>query len=176
MTGVEDQHSVTKQDEPPVASMETLFRENYARLVQSLAFITLDREQAADVVQDSFLELCLHWPKVSGYPDPAGWLFGVAVNKAKDRRRSLRRFARLIPLLGSSSAKAAGIDDWQPRRELLAAFKKLPQQQRAAASLYYLADLSISQVASILGISEGTVNSHLNPARGALRMLLEAER
>jgi RNA polymerase sigma-70 factor (ECF subfamily) len=176
VTGVEDQHSVTKQDEPRVASMETLFRENYQRLVQSLAFITLDREQAADVVQESFLELCIHWPKVSTYPDPAGWLFRVAVNRAKDQRRSLRRLARLIPFLGSPSAKAAGVDDWQPRRELLAAFKKLPQQQRAAASLYYLADLSISEVASILDISEGTVNSHLNRARAALRTFLEAER
>ncbi len=50
----------------------------------------------------------------------------------------------------------------------------LPLKQRTAATLYYLADLSISEIAAVMGISEGSVNQHLFRAREALREALEA--
>ena len=40
--------------------------------------------------------------------------------------------------------------------------------------LYYIADLNIAEVGAAMGVSQGTVNRHLNRARNTLRMKMEA--
>ena len=57
--------------------------------------------------------------------------------------------------------------------DITAALARLPLRQRLAVVLYYLDDRSISQVASLMEVSEGTVNRHLFRAREALRSYLE---
>ena len=155
------------------AAFETLFREHYARVVRSLAFIAINRDEANDAAQEAFLQLYLKWNKVSGYDDPMAWVLRVAVNRLKDERRAFGRFTLLLSRLTSLGLAAAGADSWEPRADLLAAFKRLPVQQRTAASLYYLADLSVSEVADVMRISEGAVSSHLHRARESLKTLLE---
>ncbi|HEX5615134.1 MAG TPA: sigma-70 region 4 domain-containing protein, partial [Acidimicrobiia bacterium] len=55
---------------------------------------------------------------------------------------------------------------------LTEALDALPRQQRIAASLYYVEQLSIAEVAYAMELSEGAVKYHLHHARGALRPLL----
>jgi RNA polymerase sigma factor (sigma-70 family) len=50
----------------------------------------------------------------------------------------------------------------------------LPARQRTAAALYYDADLSVAEIARVMGISEGAVSSHLHRAHAALKETLEA--
>ena len=49
----------------------------------------------------------------------------------------------------------------------------LPRRQREVVSLFYLADLSVAEVAGVLGVSAGTVKSQLHAARARLRAELE---
>ncbi len=49
----------------------------------------------------------------------------------------------------------------------------LPRRQREVVTLHYLADLPLVEVAAVLGISIGSVKSHLFDARAALRTTLE---
>jgi RNA polymerase sigma-70 factor (ECF subfamily) len=51
--------------------------------------------------------------------------------------------------------------------------RRLPRRQREVVTLYYLADLSVAEVAHLLGISVGSVKAHLSDARSALRARLE---
>ena len=44
-----------------VASLETLFRANYARLVRTLAVVSGSQESAADAVQEAFVKAHVHW-------------------------------------------------------------------------------------------------------------------
>jgi DNA-directed RNA polymerase specialized sigma24 family protein len=53
------------------------------------------------------------------------------------------------------------------------AVRGLPPRQRQVISLFYLADLPMSEVASALGISVGSVKTHLSLARNALSATLE---
>ncbi|MCX5676282.1 MAG: RNA polymerase sigma factor, partial [Planctomycetota bacterium] len=53
---------------------------------------------------------------------------------------------------------------------------RLPEDQRAAVSLYYGEGLSVAEIAEVLGAAEGTVKSRLYHAREALRRLLESDR
>ena len=162
------------------ARFDAVVRRSSARLIRMLDFVFLDREMAADAAQEAFVQLYLHWDEVSGSAEPEAWLYRVAVNRGKDHRRRLARAARLLARLTAltpgDSGAPTGPASWHPAEDFLATLRTLPVRQRTAAALFYEADLSVSQIARVMGISEGAVNSHLNRARSALRTILEAER
>ena len=159
------------------ASFESFMQSHSARLVQALTMISLDHEAAADAAQEAFIELYLRWDGVDRPRDPAAWLYRVGINRCKDHRRFISRTARVVERLGVHADPDVGADDlvaWAPGRDFASAFRSLPKGQRTAATLYYLNDLSVGDIAAIMRVSEGTVNSHLHRAREALKKLVEA--
>jgi RNA polymerase sigma factor (sigma-70 family) len=162
---------------------ETVGTESFARvvdrqaerLVRSLTAMFFDREMAADAAQDAFVQLYLHWDKVTAAGNPDGWLYRVAINRCHDYRRKLVRGRRLFERLAGSTPPEAASSDRQPQAEFLSIIAGLPQRQRVAAALYYDADLSVAEIAAVMGISQGAVSSHLHRARTALRHLVEGE-
>jgi RNA polymerase sigma-70 factor, ECF subfamily len=158
-------------------SFESFMQGHCARLVQTLTMVSLDREVAADAAQEAFIQLYLRWNRLGEYRDPVAWLYRVGINRCRDYRRFLSRTARVVERLGSQGdPDTAGDDlvDWDPDPDFASIFRSLPKRQRIAATLYYLNDLSVGEIARIMGISEGAVNSHLHRAREALKGLVEA--
>jgi RNA polymerase sigma-70 factor (ECF subfamily) len=160
------------------ASFESFMHAHSRRLVQALTMISLDRETAADAAQEAFIELYLRWDRADRPRDPAAWLYRVGINRCKDHRRFLSRTTRVVERLGSwAGPDGEGGDEvvsWAPGPDFATALRSLPIGQRMAATLYYLNDLSVSDIAGIMGVSDGTVNSHLHRAREALKKLVEA--
>ena len=154
--------------------IERLFSQHYEPLVKSLCFIVFDRELAADAAQEAFFQLYRKWDRISNYEDPASWVYRVAINRCKDHRRALARATRLLERLAASSSAGDGAS-WAPELEFRDALRRLPSRQRTATALHYVAGLSVAQVATAMGISEGAVKSHLFRAREALRSELEVE-
>lgn len=105
--------------------------------------------------------------------EPDAWLFHVAVNRGRDYRRRLARAARLVQRLGGTAPKESASVDRAPRAEFMSILGALPTRQRVAAALYYEADFSTAEIARVMGISQGAVNSHLRRAREALKQILE---
>jgi RNA polymerase sigma-70 factor (ECF subfamily) len=155
-------------------SFERLFRCNYPRLVKTLCLTTLDREAAEDAAQEAFLQLHLHWDRVSAYEDPVGWVYRVALNRCRDHRRQLARVSRLWGRLVSEVTRPQDVS-WYPEREFVEALKELPERRREAAALHYMAGFSGKETAQAMGLSEGAVKSHLFRARQALEAKLKAE-
>jgi RNA polymerase sigma factor (sigma-70 family) len=58
------------------------------------------------------------------------------------------------------------------RLGLVAALQRLPQRQREAVALHYLGGLTDAEVGRALGVSTGTVKTHIHRALGSLRGLL----
>jgi RNA polymerase sigma factor (sigma-70 family) len=154
------------------ASPEALFRAEYRRLVRTLDVLAGSPDAAADAVQEAFARLVVRWDEVSRYEDQAGWVRRVAVNLLLNRRRSLLRraaaLARMEPPPEFRPPEAGLLD-------LRSALDRLPQRQRVAVVLFYLADLSVKEVAAAMGVSEGSVNKHLHRGRETLRRLLEED-
>ena len=157
------------------SSPEALFRAHYRTLVQSLALISGgSKDMAADAVGDAFLELERHWDRISTYDDPAAWIRRVALNRLSNQRRALARRTRALlrlQLQAGETPTAARATDLA----LKDALDRLPLKQRTAVVLFYLADLSVAEVADAMGITEGAVNQHLHRAREALRKRLEVD-
>lgn len=153
---------------------EELFRRSYPRLVKTLCFVTLDPEVAADVAQDAFFQLHLKWDHIAQYDDPVGWVYRVAINRCKDNRRRLARVGHLLERLSGQQQRRDEVN-WYPERAFMEALKGLPERQRVAAALHYVAGLSQQETATAMHISEGAVKSHLSRARDKLQNKLEVE-
>jgi RNA polymerase sigma-70 factor (ECF subfamily) len=155
--------------DPLEASFEEVFRTGYWSLVRALA-IAVDREVAADCVSDAFERAYARWGRVSRYEQPLAWVRRVAVNRLRDHLRRSDRGQRATERVRLDIANAPS----EPAEfDIATMLALLPQQQRIAAALFYVDELSVAEVADAMEISEGAVKYHLNRARAALRPLLE---
>jgi RNA polymerase sigma-70 factor (ECF subfamily) len=150
-----------------------LFRAHYGRLVRTLAVVCGDADLAADVVQEAFVRAHGRWRSIRHYDDPVGWVRHVALNLLRDDRRratsgrrAVARLAAVTPVTSPAPPEPDGV---------AALLATLPRQQRVAAALYYVDGLSIAQVATAMGIAQGSVKSHLHDARRSLRRRLRGE-
>lgn len=157
---------------PASIDLSEVFREHASRLVQSLTLSCGDAQVAADAVQEAFARAHVRWAKISRYDDPVGWIRRIAVNLTTDearnrtRRRGILERWRGRPQLVTLPP--------EPPSGLVDSLGLLPQQQRTAICLFYLDDLSVIEVATAMGISEGAVKYHLHQGRGRLRSVLGA--
>jgi RNA polymerase sigma-70 factor (ECF subfamily) len=144
---------------------------SFQALVTQLFVYTGDLALAHDLVQEAFCRALPRWEKLSTYDDPVAWVRRVALNLARNRwhrtRVALRHLRRQRP---------AYVDGPNPDRvAAVAALGKLPDRQRRALVLHYLADLTVADIAAQEGVPVGTVKSWLHRGRTALAALLGEE-
>jgi RNA polymerase sigma-70 factor (ECF subfamily) len=157
---------LTEADE---AGLREFYSAQQPRLVGVVSLLTGSRAEAEDIVQEAFVRLVPRWAKISRYESPEGWLRLVAVRLAANRHRNVTRFASLLRRLPASvvpdPADGRGID-------LERALAGLPMPARQTAVLYYVCDLPVPEIATMLGVAEGTVKSRLSRARASLSQSL----
>ena len=83
--------TMTSATEHAAPSFDAVFQGHYARLVNVVAAACGDRDLAADLVQQAFVELWANWKTVCRYESPSGWVARVAINRLRNHHRSLRR-------------------------------------------------------------------------------------
>lgn len=141
----------------------------FRRLVVQLYAVTGDLNEAQEAVQEAFVRALTDPDRFADLENPEAWLRRVAVNTARSRHRRRRILARLLPRLLPTPAVA---DPTPEHVALMDALRSLPEGQRHAIALHYLADLPIDEVADALDVSVGTVKSRLSRGRQALAVLL----
>jgi RNA polymerase sigma-70 factor (ECF subfamily) len=156
-------------------------REAIARLydahwpaAQRAAYLVVrDAAAAEDVAQEAFLAAVDTLGRFDRRRPFAPWLHRIVVNRAIDwsRREALRRGDGESEALPASPARPD-----RPGEDLMAALAELPYEQRAVVVLRYLLDYKPGEIAGILELPRGTVNSRLRRALDRLGELLEGER
>ncbi len=157
-------------------ALERLYHQHVGGMVRSLTVVVGDRETAADCVQEAFLRAHERWHLLERYEDPVGWIRHVALNLARDvhRRRRRGRVAHLR-LVADSGRHGDRDVTAEPVDRLAVELAVLPPRQRAALALRYVEGLTVREIASALGISEGAVKFHLHAGRERLRPLVRRE-
>jgi RNA polymerase sigma-70 factor (ECF subfamily) len=151
---------------------EQFFLANYEAVLRVLVLTTGDRERATDATQEAFIRAYARWSKIRAYESPAGWVRRVALNASRDSYRSDRRRRRReesLPTIGQMP-QADRYHGESSAHELL---QTLPDRQREVATLFYVDDRSVAEIAAILQVNEGTVKSHLSSARERLRAVVD---
>jgi RNA polymerase sigma-70 factor, ECF subfamily len=149
-----------------------LYEAHWPRAHRAAYLVVHDSAAAEDIAQEAFLAAIDALDRFDRRRPFGPWLHRIVVNRAIDwaRREALRR--------GESDAAdepAASPPTEAIGEDLMAALAQLPPDQRAAVVLRYLLDYTPGEVAAMLELPRGTVNSRLRRALDRLGGLLEAE-
>jgi RNA polymerase sigma-70 factor (ECF subfamily) len=110
------------------------------------------------------------------------WLYGIATNVLRNRRRALWRHRRLVEQLAGVQGEIVVLDASaraeaaEQMRSLLSLVATLPRQQQDVVALCVWSGLSYEEAATALAVPIGTVRSRLARARAALAELDSASR
>ena len=154
--------------------LAALFDSHQNRLFRLALRLCSDREEARDLVQETFLRAARHPGSVAGEP----WLVRTLVNLCRDRYRRLavRSKAREELTREGREERAHPEETHVARATVQAALAQLAPRRRAAIVLHELEGRPVRDVARLLGVTEVTVRWHLLAARRELARLLEGER
>jgi RNA polymerase sigma factor (sigma-70 family) len=131
-------------------------------VVNAVALASGSYPAAEDAVQEALVREWMRSERGEQLDSLPAWVAAVALNQTRSgwrRAMAERRARRRIP--ESSGVAAPSADHVDVARALEA----LPRRQREVAVLRYLLEMSTAEVASALGIGEGTVKSSLSRAR-----------
>ncbi len=146
------------------------FEEWYPRerrkLYAAVLVFTGSAQLATDAADEALARAFLHWRRVREMESPEAWTYRVAINVARRTAQRRQREMRLLPWLVRREATPA------PAGEIWDLVRTLPDRQRIAIVLRYLADLTEPDIATIMGVSRGTIASTLADARHALAAIL----
>jgi RNA polymerase sigma-70 factor (ECF subfamily) len=153
--------------------------ERHAKAIYNFCFRRVgDWALAEDLVSVVFLEAWRRRAKELPPDKVLPWLYGIATNVVRNRRRSERRFAaalRRVPTPRPSPDFSADadkrIDDEAQMQRVLALLSELPQRELDVFVLCAWSELSYEDASIALGIPIGTVRSRLARARARLREL-----
>ena len=137
-----------------------------------------DPEAARDVVSETFAVV---WRRIGDVPEgraELAWVFGVARRVIANHRRSGARFARLQDRLSAVRPEPIGelVDrDQSMAPDALAALARLPAHQQELLRLAAWEELSLNEMAGVLGCSPNAAAIRLHRARRALQAAFERE-
>lgn len=81
------------------ARFDAFVEQEHDRLFKALYFVTGSREDAEDLSQDAFMKLWERWDRIEEIDDPTGYLFRIALNGFRmRRRRAAMAVRRVVPL------------------------------------------------------------------------------
>lgn len=158
--------------------------------IRNAYLITGNRSDAEDVVQEAFVTSYLHIGELKNNSGYKAWLMQILIRLSY---RTAKRCKREFPeehteeireqkehgfAEYASSERSSPLTQLITREEadrVMTAVNTLPVKQRAVIVLYYYDELSVEEIASITGISAGTVKSRLFTARKNLKHLLRQD-
>jgi RNA polymerase sigma-70 factor (ECF subfamily) len=153
-------------------AFEQLFRSHWPRAYRAALLVVGDAAAAEDIAQESFLAAVRALDRFDRRRPFGPWLHRIVVNRAIDwaRARALRR--ELAPDAAPEPAAAQRPESGRAR-ELAAALAELGPEQRAVIVLRYLLEYTPGEVAELLDLPRGTVNSRLRRGLDRLEELLQ---
>jgi RNA polymerase sigma-70 factor (ECF subfamily) len=144
-----------------VSDLEALFRDHWPRAYRAAYLVVHDAAAAEDIAQEAFLAAVRALDRFDRRRPFGPWLHRIVVNRAIDwtRARALRRE------VGDEQLAAAEARTEAPRRALAegiaAALAALSPEHRAVIVLRYLLEYTPGEIAELLDLPRGTVNSRL---------------
>ena len=162
-----DEDLIAAADRGDPAAFETLYF-RYRDWVVSLAWrFTANRDDALDVLQETFAYLLRKFPGFRLTASMKTFLYPAVKNHAIAARRKRRRFAGDAEVL--DELPAAGEPSGASREELATALGALDDAHREVLLMRFVDGMSLAEISSALGIPLGTVKSRLHNALSKLR-------
>ncbi len=149
------------------------FLETYSECVWRFLASSVGPTDADDCFQETFIAALDGYPRLRAGSNLRAWVMTIAHNKAIDTHRTRAR--RALPVAdvaavdGRSSAPAQALEE-----TLWSAVRELPERQRSAVALRYMADLPHREIAAAIGCSEEAARRSLYEGLTKLRKVVSA--
>lgn len=153
--------------------------EDYGQDVLKIAYLYVkDQQLAEDIFQEVFYKVMKNYHKFEHLSSEKTWLIRITINTCKDLLRTswLRRvttFGTLEEQNQTQSEQPFDMTQSESNNELYEMIMKLPQRYKEVILLFYYEDFSYDEMAKILNIPKGTVQSRLARGREKLKKMME---
>jgi RNA polymerase sigma factor (sigma-70 family) len=152
----------------PVSVPETFegfYRRELPRLV-TLAAALAGPASADDIAQEAMLAAYRRWETVSQLEVPVAWVRRVCANRAMSLLR--RRGAEARAMLRFGARREEPFELAPEPATFWNEVRRLPRRQAQAVALAYVYGMGVAEIAATLGVTDGTVKTHLFRGRAAL--------
>lgn len=154
--------------------------ETYKRLVYRICFgMVQNKADAEDLCQETFVKALRE--DRNDVMHEKSWLIRIAINLCNNhlKRNSKGRYKEMIAYLMSRTVHTEGVEQRFEQKERAMEigdyYAALPVKIRSVMTLKYVSDLSVQEIAQMLGIPVGTVKSRLNRGLNVMKKRLEKE-
>ncbi len=152
-----------------------LYDTHHDALVRFAALVAPEDSMAEDLVQEAFVRLYRSWRRIREPDKVPAYLRSTVANLARGRGRRLSVAQRHRPSLPPNAASAEeGALRTETSNEVVAQLRHLPARQRECLVLRYYQGLTESEIAATLGISIGSVRTHISRGMAAMTILMGA--
>jgi RNA polymerase sigma-70 factor, ECF subfamily len=159
----------SETDERPIM-FEAFFEAERTRLLRALYLLTGNREEAEEVLQESFIAVWERWDRVGTMDEPTGYLFRTALNRYRSR---VRRAARAARRAVGQAHGGDGFAEAEDRVEIARALADLSPRRREAIVLTELLGYGSAEAGRLMGVADATVRRLAQDARADLKTTLE---
>ena len=147
--------------------------------------LTQNTQEADDLYQDTFLKAMELSSKINQTQNPKSYLLSIALRLWKNKKRKhawRKQIASMVSITEESDLDLIKAAAFTPETSFLQreesdlvrrAVGNLPEKLKITVLLFYMEDLSVTQISHILKIPAGTVKSRLHHARNQLKKELE---
>lgn len=145
----------------------------YQGMLLRMCYVYLrDQELAKDAVQETFLKAYRSFGTFRGDSSEKTWLIQIAINTCKSIRRSAwwRYIDRRVA--PEDIPQAVMMTD-ENDMDVMCSIMQLPSKFKEVIMLYYWRDMSVTEIAETLGVSQSTVSRRLKHARNKLHDVLD---
>ncbi len=152
-----------------IRAFEGLFAAYNPALKRFAYRLCSDEQLAIEAVQEAWITLSKTLRRLK---DPRGfriWAFKTVRWRVTDMARKLPPTSQSLDTVPESAAVATAVEPDATSDQLSALMKSLPIEDRQLLALFYLDEMKLIEIASVLDIPVGTVKSRLNRARTHLR-------
>jgi RNA polymerase sigma-70 factor (ECF subfamily) len=156
-SGRDERALVRRAQAGSAPAFEALYRAHWPRAYRAAYLVVHDAAGAEDIAQEAFLAAVRALDRFDRRRPFGPWLHRIVVNRAIDWARA-RRLRAEVELADSWPAAD---DRGSELPELVRALSALAPEQRAVIVLRYLLEYTPGEIAELLGLPRGTVNSRL---------------
>jgi RNA polymerase sigma-70 factor (sigma-E family) len=155
----------------PEDEFTTFVQNEWSSLYRTAYLMLGDHGLAEDLVQSALAKTFIVWGRVRDSESPRAYVRATLVNTASSwfRRRGWNNE------VATDTVPEEPHTDGAHQSSVIEALDQLPPGQRAVVVLRFHEDLSVSETARLLNLSDGTVKSQTSHALAKLRMLLAAD-
>ena len=141
------------------AALESLYRDHWPRAYRAAYLVVHDAAGAEDIAQEAFLAAVRSLDRFDRRRPFGPWLHRIVANRSIDWARA--RAARAEVALGDGNAPSAEPAEPGNSTAIVSELLELSPEHRAVVVLRYLLDYTPGEIADLLEIPRGTVNSRL---------------